>query len=210
MNANNIKQGVANTTSKKWLFFDCFGVLIDEPFQDWQKDDSLTSQQVDGLHQTLCDVADFNAITEAEALKNISEIVNQPAQTFLENSWYKKARINTELIEWLKTANKKYHVAMLSNSAPFYLDPFLNQYNLRGLFEKFFISYNMQLAKPDKQIFERALEECQCSPADAIMIDDRAENIHGAESVGMHGIIFKDTENMINKINKIFQGEDEK
>lgn len=48
------------------------------------------------------------------------------------------------------------------------------------------------IAKPDKRIFEIALERSSCSPARAVMIGDRLDNdIVPAKLLGMHTIWIK-------------------
>ncbi|MDL1895129.1 hypothetical protein FBQ82_02560 [Anaerolineae bacterium CFX7] len=41
------------------------------------------------------------------------------------------------------------------------------------------------MRKPDARIFEIALARAQVAPQDALFLDDRLENIHGAQAVGM-------------------------
>lgn len=53
-------------------------------------------------------------------------------------------------------------------------------------FEKMFLSYEMGLAKPDKRIFMRAVEEAGVNPAETLFIDDSADNCAAAEVTGLH------------------------
>jgi len=53
-----------------------------------------------------------------------------------------------------------------------------------------YLSHELGLTKPDPASFQRVLELEGCAPADAIFIDDRAENVNAATALGMHGIVF--------------------
>jgi HAD superfamily hydrolase (TIGR01509 family) len=47
-------------------------------------------------------------------------------------------------------------------------------------------------AKPAAAIFERALAQLGCVPAEAVFADDHAENVVRARSVGLHAIHGRD------------------
>ena len=43
---------------------------------------------------------------------------------------------------------------------------------------------------------------------DCVFIDDRADNIEGAKSIGMHGIVFKNTDQLKANLKTILEEED--
>ena len=45
--------------------------------------------------------------------------------------------------------------------------------------------------KPDPSIFKAALDQVQRSPDAVLFIDDRPDNIEGAKTVGIRGIVFQ-------------------
>lgn len=64
-----------------------------------------------------------------------------------------------------------------------------------GLFDRFrdvVVSGDERMVKPDPAIYRLALDRFGVTAADALFIDDRADNIAGAESVGMAGHRFID------------------
>ena len=58
-------------------------------------------------------------------------------------------------------------------------------------FDAMIFSCIEKTAKPEEEIYRIALEKLQISPAEAIFIDDRPDNILGAQKIGMNGILFK-------------------
>ncbi len=61
------------------------------------------------------------------------------------------------------------------------------------LFDRFrgiLVSGTEKLAKPDPAIYRLALRRFGLDAADALFIDDRADNVEGAESVGIAGHVF--------------------
>ena len=94
------------------------------------------------------------------------------------------------LIERLR---RRHAVACLSNTeievARFNRD--------RGLFRSFdraFLSTELGLHKPERAIFERALRELGCAPAEAVFTDDKLDNVVGAKEAGMHAIHYQEFE----------------
>ena len=58
-------------------------------------------------------------------------------------------------------------------------------FGLRGLFEGFLSSCWLGVRKPSHLIFERALRIVQARPAQALFVDDRAQNLGPAARLGM-------------------------
>lgn len=56
---------------------------------------------------------------------------------------------------------------------------------LDGCFEREFLSYEMQLAKPDTRIYAEVLRQAGIDAHETLFIDDTAENIAAAASLGI-------------------------
>ena len=66
----------------------------------------------------------------------------------------------------------------------------LNERGLSDLFDKIYVSSELHMVKPDPAFFRHVLADQGVPPEKAIMIDDRVKNVQGAESVGMHGLLY--------------------
>lgn len=83
-------------------------------------------------------------------------------------------------------------VAIMSNTNEahvLHLDslvPELNEFDL------VMMSNEVGVLKPDPEIFETALELLEVTPAQAIFIDDSAENVAAARALGLAGIVHSD------------------
>jgi putative hydrolase of the HAD superfamily len=79
--------------------------------------------------------------------------------------------------ELLRTLAQHYRLVLLSNVDKYYwrvateLPPELT------LFERFVLSCEMGMAKPDVRVFEYVLELADVKPDQCFFIDDKAENI---------------------------------
>ncbi|WEJ98647.1 MAG: HAD family phosphatase [Candidatus Sphingomonas phytovorans] len=59
-------------------------------------------------------------------------------------------------------------------------------------FRDIVVSGDERLVKPDPAIYRLALDRFGLEPGEAVFVDDRADNIEGANGVGMHGLQFID------------------
>ena len=100
--------------------------------------------------------------------------------------------IPREKLELILDLRSKYMVYLLSNTNSIHWDYVCkNAFNYRGFrmddyFEETFLSYEMHLAKPDKAIFEKMLNDANLLPEEILFIDDLEANCKAAEEVGIH------------------------
>ena len=100
--------------------------------------------------------------------------------------------IPREKLELILDLRGKYMVYLLSNTNSIHWDYVCkNTFNYRGFrvsdyFEKTFLSFEMHLAKPDKAIFEKMLEDANLLAEETLFIDDSEANCKAAAEVGIH------------------------
>ena len=100
--------------------------------------------------------------------------------------------IPREKLELILDLRGKYMVYLLSNTNSIHWDYVCkNAFNYRGFrvndyFEETFLSYEMHLAKPDKAIYEKVLQDANLLPEETLFIDDSEANCKAAEEVGIH------------------------
>jgi len=93
----------------------------------------------------------------------------------------------------LEQLRKRYRIAFLSNSNEVHAE--LIPRKFAALFEKddrFIFSYRFHCAKPDPEMFRRALEVIGSLPSQAAFVDDMLENVLAARTVGMTSFQFHD------------------
>ena len=62
-------------------------------------------------------------------------------------------------------------------------------YDLEELLDHVILSGHVGVRKPSRKMYEMGAEVAGVDPADCVMIDDLAQNISGAERLGMQGIV---------------------
>jgi putative hydrolase of the HAD superfamily len=92
----------------------------------------------------------------------------------------------------LEAARNYFRTFLLSNTnaihLPYYSGYLKKIYGTNGylhLFERTFFSHVLGMRKPNADIFEHVLRECRLVPRETLFIDDFAENIETARSMGI-------------------------
>ncbi|WP_411768878.1 HAD-IA family hydrolase [Winogradskyella sp. A3E31] len=95
-------------------------------------------------------------------------------------------------LDFLKTIKNKneYRILLLSNTNELHIDkvketvPFFEEF--RSCFDKFYLSHEINLRKPNSNIFEFVINENNLGPKACIFVDDTKENTDTASKMGFH------------------------
>lgn len=96
-----------------------------------------------------------------------------------------------------------YHLHMLTNNNPFMMSYIRsNDFAPMGkpfhsYFEKLYVSCDIGLAKPGKEIYQYVLADLGAKGEECIFADDRAQNLTGAAAAGMQTFWVKDSDNWL-------------
>lgn len=89
------------------------------------------------------------------------------------------------------SASEEYVLATVNNEARAMNEYRLRKFNLLDNFDAFFSSCYLGVRKPDRKIYQIALDVLERDPEQVIFIDDRAENVAAAASLGIHAIRYE-------------------
>ena len=105
--------------------------------------------------------------------------------------------------EVLDRVRQRYRVAFLSNSNEVHAEVISRKYaHLFQDDDRFIFSHRFHCAKPDPELFRRALEVIGAPPQQAILIDDLIENVLGALSIGMKAYQFHDSFSLLKELER--------
>jgi HAD superfamily hydrolase (TIGR01509 family) len=143
-------------------------------------------------------------ITEKEFYIAIQKIFNvrlNPAR--MREIITDKMQANETLLKFLPKLGKA-KLAIFTNSIGHMAYHVLQERKVlaKHLFDKIFYSNKIHLAKPDKPAYMYVLQALKVKPQEALLVDDRLDNINPAKALGMHGIVFKDTAQFKKEIKK--------
>lgn len=166
-----------------WLFFDIGSTLVDE--------------RIAYLHR-IKEIAALANVPYTEVYETAVGFYQQNQKGDLETA----KRFGVPLPKWhtedeilyddtatcLETLSARYQIGIIANQLPGTTDR-LKQHGILRHINLVVASAEEGVAKPDRRIFELALERSNCPPDRAVMIGDRIDNdIVPAKLLGMHTV----------------------
>ncbi|HET7711394.1 MAG TPA: HAD family phosphatase [Thermoanaerobaculia bacterium] len=105
--------------------------------------------------------------------------------------------------EVLARVREQYRVAFLSNSNEVHAELIPKKFTT--IFEpddRFIFSYRFKCAKPDSEIFRRAVEIVGALPQHVVLIDDLIENVIAARGVGLRAYQYRDSMTLLRELER--------
>ncbi len=194
----------------KTIIFDCGGVLIDEPLEDLidycANSLGVKAQSLKSVFSQYALKFQEGVILEKSLWKEVCDKlkVSEPNSKSLWKEAINSLSIDRKDIRQLVINLKKngYKIALLSN-----MEIPAMEYFYENKYDKYFnvsmFSCVEKMSKPNSKIYHIALDKLQNKADEVVFIDDRLENIEGAEQVGMNGILFKNTDQLKKELAKL-------
>lgn len=104
--------------------------------------------------------------------------------------------LDTEMVELIRRLRKRYKTAIISNATDSLRKTLQTSHPIADAFDLIVVSAEEKVMKPHPEIYQRTLEKLGCHAAESIFIDDFAENIAAARSLGMNVIHFNPSINL--------------
>ena len=109
--------------------------------------------------------------------------------------WNRIFTENTAMTLILQRLRERCTVAALSNTNALHFQHLMATLPATmGLFHQHLLSFQLGRRKPDPQLYVTALERLGATPWGTVYIDDREELVAVGRSLGLHGIRFRDAE----------------
>ena len=91
----------------------------------------------------------------------------------------------------LKSLAGRVPTYLLSNTNALHIEHIRARYAFPGLVKGAILSHELRLRKPQREIYEAALELSGTAPEETVFIDDLEENCAGARKAGMRAIRYR-------------------
>ncbi len=139
------------------------------------------------------------AITEREAWQQFAVMLNidEDVLAELKHDFWATEYFNQELVQFARALRPRYRTALLSNAWSDARPEIDRKFGFVGNFDVPIFSAEVGLAKPDPRIYQLALNRLKVQPPEAVFIDDIVVNVDGARALGMHGIRFQSTQQVL-------------
>jgi len=95
-------------------------------------------------------------------------------------------------LDFIKRVSKKYRCFLSSNTNELHIDWIKNDWGMelyndfKNCFEQFYLSHEMNMRKPDANIYEFVLNENNLIASETLFIDDTEENTDTSTALGIH------------------------
>lgn len=116
--------------------------------------------------------------------------------------------IRPEIFDFLRETKYHYRCILLSNTNAIHiryvlqnvLEKIHNERNWDQYFHSIYYSHEMNMRKPDYEIFQEVIKKENIDPRETLFIDDTLENVQAALACGWHAIQHDPTEKIENKL----------
>jgi epoxide hydrolase-like predicted phosphatase len=135
----------------------------------------------------------------------IHEILHVPPgerSDFIEQFWSADG-LNQELVEVLPALRERYRLGLLSNANDDLRQVLTERWQIAGLFDDMIISAEVGLLKPDRRIYELAVQRLGVQPDEALFIDDMPVNVEGAQIAGLQAFQSIDNTQVIDDLKRM-------
>ena len=181
----------------KAIIFDWGGVLIENPSRGlityFSNYFSVTKEEFIHAFQPYHSHFQKGIISEKNLWDKVCSALDRPRPTE-DSLWYEafqEVYIEQKAVFSLATAlkNNGYKIGFLSNTE----DPAMRFFHEQHyeMFDITIFSCNEGTRKPEKRIYEITIEQLGVEPTEAVFIDDKQAFITGAQTIGLHTILFR-------------------
>lgn len=98
--------------------------------------------------------------------------------------------LDEDMVDMIRRLKEQYQTAIISNATDSLRQTLHTKYPIADAFDLIVVSAEEKVMKPDPEIYRRTLNRLGREPAESVFIDDFAENIAAARSLGMKTIHF--------------------
>ncbi len=193
------------------IIFDFGGVILDiDPkltVSEFQKlgCEDVERLQSDEFYREIILKFEKGLVSSDEFRDRIRKFLNMKlTDEQINNAWNTLlSRLEKERIQTLEAVKKHYALYMLSNSNAIHYDFFVQDLkdhfgyeDFDALFRKAYFSYKLHMHKPNTDIYHYVIRQENIIPEKTLFIDDRADNIEGAQKAGLKTYHLKNGEIM--------------
>jgi epoxide hydrolase-like predicted phosphatase len=98
--------------------------------------------------------------------------------------------VDLELIDWIKSLRPSYKLGIITNAFTDARQYVKDGLGLNDALDALVISAEVGIMKPERRIFEIALERLAVAPPEAVFIDDFQHNVQAAAELGIQAVHF--------------------
>ena len=146
----------------------------------------------------LFDTVERGLVAPGELARRLSAVLelNVPFEKFRElwsSIFLPEPNLPDEMLAGL---HANYRLLLLSNTDAIHYGWIVEKYPIMRHFDHCVLSFELGLRKPEPGIYQEAIRQSQCAPAEIFFTDDIAENIAAARVAGIDAVQFQSLEQL--------------
>ena len=147
--------------------------------------DSLSAQQAT--------VGEISVSSHWETVRQSLGLSTEEFPSAVEAFWAGD-RLDMALVDAIRTLRPRYKTALLSNAWDNLRGLLVERWQVAGEFDDLVISAEVGMVKPDRRIYELAVQRLGVLPEEVVFFDDILENVQGAQAAGLQAYQYTDVE----------------
>ena len=194
------------------ILWDVGGVLLTNAWDHQQRTAVLTRFGLDRVdfelrHAELAELWERDEVSVDEYLQHTVFFEPRPFSRteFLDAVRAESAILPDSALGILRqlAASEQYVLATVNNESRSMNEYRLSEFDLTDLFSAFFTSCYLGVRKPDRRIYQIALDVLQRDPEEVVFVDDRPENVAAADSLGIHAIRYEGSSQLSDELTRL-------
>ncbi len=203
----------------KTIWFDFGGVILKTPdlkwARRWQKliglqehpefAEMLTNPNDSQLVKDIC----LGKISEDQIWESVAEKwpVKPKVIQGIRRRFFSKRRLNKGMLKFMSDLQEDYQTGILSNAGDRTREVMEKDYHLDRYVETIIISAEEGVIKPDRRIYQIAVDRLGTPPEQSLFLDDNLENVLAARDFGMQAVQFINNHQAMQTMQAILQKE---
>ena len=189
----------------EWVIFDLGGIVVPESggmiSNEMAAYLKISPEQLSRFTDTRARALTCGTMTLLEMYSDMVHALSLPipAESVLKHhlSFYRQfcTRHDANVVGIIQSLKRSFSVACLTNTEMEIRD-ICKQTGLFDYFQKSFLSVELKMQKPDREIYVEVVRFLGCLPGKIVFIDDKGENVEAANEIGMHGFLYCDPDRL--------------
>jgi epoxide hydrolase-like predicted phosphatase len=118
----------------------------------------------------------------------------------LQRDFWAGEQLDITMVRFIQALRPQYKVGILSNAWSDARSFHNIKFKLNTWVDVQVYSAEVKLLKPDPRIYQIVLDQLSLPASACVFVDDRPENVQAAQSLGMKGVLCRDTQQAIDDI----------
>lgn len=141
-------------------------------------------------------IYEYLVLGSQKAKKNLMNVFEEKFRKKMPDTYHETRRLDVNVLGIIKSLKAtSITTAALTNTSTEFGDYF-RQIGLDDFFDPLMLSGDLGSRKPNKRIYELALQMLKLKPEQCIFIDDKRSNIEPAERLGMKVILYRNSKQL--------------